>query len=214
MRKCTQCGADISEGERFCGNCGKSIMVTGADGYAEPEADYSGQDMNYYTQDSDSQAYSRNYYTRVYTQDSDPRASEDNSYAYPDYQTDSSTPAYEQYGSEPNYPQDPETYAYSAAYESDWDYSDPVRIVDENSLPEKYKPLSVLSYVGYGLLFIIPLVGLMLAIVFAISDKKINRRNFARSMIIINMLVLILALAGFIIFKDIIYSLIGIFSNL
>lgn len=48
-------------------------------------------------------------------------------------------------------------------------------------IPEEYKPLSPWAYVGYNLLFAIPLVGLIMLFVFAFSDKNINRRNYARS---------------------------------
>lgn len=44
-----------------------------------------------------------------------------------------------------------------------------------------YKPLSPWAYYGYGLLFSIPLVGLIFLIIFSFSDENINRRNFARS---------------------------------
>lgn len=49
-------------------------------------------------------------------------------------------------------------------------------------IPESHKPLSPWAYVGYQLLFSIPLVGFILLIVFSLqSDGNINRRNFARS---------------------------------
>lgn len=46
---------------------------------------------------------------------------------------------------------------------------------------ERFRPISGWGYVGYTLLFSIPVLGLILLIVFAISDKNINRRSFARS---------------------------------
>ena len=48
-------------------------------------------------------------------------------------------------------------------------------------IPMEYKPLSPWAYMGYNLLFAIPLVGLIMLFVFAFSDKNINRRNYARS---------------------------------
>lgn len=45
----------------------------------------------------------------------------------------------------------------------------------------QFKPISSWGYVGYTLLFSIPLVGLVLLFVFAFSDRNINRRNYARS---------------------------------
>ena len=48
----------------------------------------------------------------------------------------------------------------------------------------KFRPLSSWGYVGYGILFSLPLVGFILAIVFACSNENINRRNYARSILI------------------------------
>ncbi len=48
-------------------------------------------------------------------------------------------------------------------------------------IPYAYKPLSPWAYLGYFLLFNIPLVGFILLIVFSFSNENINRRNFARS---------------------------------
>lgn len=49
-----------------------------------------------------------------------------------------------------------------------------------NAIPENYRPLSPWAYLGYSLLFSIPLVGFILLIVFSVSDANINRRNYAR----------------------------------
>ena len=49
------------------------------------------------------------------------------------------------------------------------------------AVDEQYRPLSAWGYVGYSLLFCIPCIGLVLIIVFALSDNNFNRRNYARS---------------------------------
>lgn len=46
---------------------------------------------------------------------------------------------------------------------------------------EQFRPLSAWAYVGYTILFGLPLIGFVLMIVFALSDGNINRRNYARS---------------------------------
>ncbi|NLM18476.1 MAG: zinc ribbon domain-containing protein [Clostridiaceae bacterium] len=201
MKKCTQCGADVLEGEKFCGNCGNNLMVSGAntdeeiveniqENLAEFEEsdsshlaseDFVEEDTNLYSEDSGSQSY---------------------------YQ------GYEQQYTEPNYQRASIPYSYPANYVSESDLMMPSTRFDEKSLPKKYKPISTLAYLGYGILFGIPLVGLILAIVFAVNDNKINRRNYARSVIIIYIIILVLATVGFFVFKDIIYSLIAILSML
>ena len=72
-------------------------------------------------------------------------------------------------------------------------------------IPENYKPISVWGYVGYTILFCIPLIGLILLIVFSFSDANINRRNYARSywcvlllcIIIVLILVILSVVLGF-----------------
>ena len=67
-------------------------------------------------------------------------------------------------------------------------------------IPDNYKPISPWGYLGYSILFAIPILGLILLIVFSFSDANINRRNYARSIwcallvgIIITIILVILA---------------------
>ena len=66
--------------------------------------------------------------------------------------------------------------------------------------PEQFRPLSPWAYFGYGILFSIPLIGLILMIVFSLSDQNINRRNYARSyfcaLVIVLILIVILSFMG------------------
>ena len=77
--------------------------------------------------------------------------------------------------------------------------------ITQDMLPEKYRPLGMWTYFGYTILFSIPLVGFIFLIIYAFSDKNINRRNFASSyfcvfilMVIIYIVLVILAVAGII----------------
>ena len=59
-----------------------------------------------------------------------------------------------------------------------------------------YTPISMWGYFGYEILFAIPIVGLILAIVWSFGAHNINLRNFARShfcLIIIAIVVMIIA---------------------
>ena len=58
----------------------------------------------------------------------------------------------------------------------------------------KFRPLSPWGYIGYSILFSLPLVGFILMIVFACSDENINRRNYARSMLIGYVIAVVIAL--------------------
>lgn len=47
--------------------------------------------------------------------------------------------------------------------------------------PEEFRPITAWGYVGYTLLFIVPVIGLVCLLVFTFSSKNIPRRCFARS---------------------------------
>ncbi len=66
---------------------------------------------------------------------------------------------------------------------------------------EQFRPLSPWAYVGYSLLFILPIIGLIALIAFSFSDSNINRRSFARSywcylLIVVIVAVFVLAVGG------------------
>ena len=64
--------------------------------------------------------------------------------------------------------------------------------------PKEYKPISAWGYVGYTILFAIPVLGLILLILFSLSGKNINRRNFARHYLCLILLAVVLFLASII----------------
>ena len=48
-------------------------------------------------------------------------------------------------------------------------------------IPDEYKPISMWGYLGYTLLFCIPVIGFILLIVFCFAPANVNVKNFARS---------------------------------
>lgn len=67
-----------------------------------------------------------------------------------------------------------------------------------NSAPtNEYRPMGAWGYVGYQLLFAIPLIGFILLIVFSFDNSYIARRNFARSFFCILMFSIIIMLILF-----------------
>lgn len=51
-----------------------------------------------------------------------------------------------------------------------------------NNIPEEYRPIGMWGYLGYEILFSIPLIGFILLLVFSLGGtKNVNLRNFARS---------------------------------
>lgn len=52
---------------------------------------------------------------------------------------------------------------------------------DEYQLPSRYRLIHPWGYVGYTILFSIPVIGFILLIVFSLNREKLNRMYFARS---------------------------------
>ena len=70
-----------------------------------------------------------------------------------------------------------------------------------NNIPNEYRVLSPWAYFGYSILFAIPLIGFICAIVFACDSSNLNRRNFARSyfcglLIAVILIILFVVLVG------------------
>ena len=53
-----------------------------------------------------------------------------------------------------------------------------------NADPERFRPLSPLAYIGYGLLFLIPAAGLIFAIVLSVKSRNVNLRCYTRAFLI------------------------------
>lgn len=62
------------------------------------------------------------------------------------------------------------------------------------NIPEKYKPISAWGYIGYQIVFSLPIIGLILLLVYAFGDGNVNVKNFARSNLIIILICLVLTI--------------------
>ncbi|MCR5687252.1 MAG: hypothetical protein K6G58_04460 [Lachnospiraceae bacterium] len=65
------------------------------------------------------------------------------------------------------------------------------------NIPEEYTPISMWGYFGYELLFSIPCIGFIFLIVYALSAKNVNLKNFARSYFCYLIIVLIVCAVAF-----------------
>ena len=62
-----------------------------------------------------------------------------------------------------------------------------------NTIPSEYEPISSWGYIGYNILFAIPIVGIILIIIFALGGaKNKNLKNYARSFVIGYIIVFVL----------------------
>jgi len=63
-------------------------------------------------------------------------------------------------------------------------------------LPHKYRPIGAWGYLGYTILFTIPVIGFICLIIFALSGGNVNRRSFARSYFAGFLIIILLAAAS------------------
>ena len=63
---------------------------------------------------------------------------------------------------------------------------------DPFEISPEYQPVGAWGYIGYSILFGIPIVGLICIIVFSFSQSNINRRNYARSYLIVRIIIIAL----------------------
>ena len=67
--------------------------------------------------------------------------------------------------------------------------------INEDNLPEEYEPISMWGYLGYDIVFIIPIIGWILIFMSAFSKgENVNVRNLARSRICTLVIAMILYL--------------------
>lgn len=117
----------------------------------------------------------------------------------PQFQQQAPQTAYQQ----PQYQQAYQNYqqSYQQSYQQPYTQQPVYNNINVTpQIPDNYKPISPWGYLGYSILFAIPILGLILLIVFSFSDANINRRNYARSIwcallvgIIITIILVILA---------------------
>ena len=66
-------------------------------------------------------------------------------------------------------------------------------MINIDKIPVEFRPISPVAYFGYAILFSIPLIGLIFTVVYSLSNANINRKNFARSFLILYAIMLIAA---------------------
>ena len=65
-------------------------------------------------------------------------------------------------------------------------------VLSPDDLPPSLRPLSALDYVGYSILYAIPVIGLIAMISFSVSSSNKNLKNFSRAALIFRVLLIIL----------------------
>jgi hypothetical protein len=62
-----------------------------------------------------------------------------------------------------------------------------------NSVPKKYRPVSAWGYLGYSILYAIPVIGWIFLLVFAFHPGNLNRRSYARFIWLCILLTIVIA---------------------
>lgn len=81
------------------------------------------------------------------------------------------------------------------------------------TIPQEYKPVSILGFIGYSILFAIPGLGFILSIIFSFIPKKKSAKNFARAYLIVSIVALLAAVVLGYTFKESIISFIEVFDE-
>lgn len=156
------------------------------------------QNNNYQNNGEYNQQYQNPNYSSQYTSNNQNNGEYNQQYQNPNYSAQYAPN--NQYNGEYNRQYQNPNY-YSQFVPNNQPYYQPTEEITENKLPNKFKPLGAWAYFGYTILFSIPLIGLIFNLIFCFDNSNINRRNFARSMwclviIIVALLVLFFILFG------------------
>lgn len=65
-------------------------------------------------------------------------------------------------------------------------------VLSSDDLPQSLRPLSVLDYVGYLILFSLPVVGTIMIIFYSIKAKNQNLKNFSRAILLLGVIAAVL----------------------
>jgi len=80
---------------------------------------------------------------------------------------------------------------------------------DIATIPPQYRPMGAWSYIGYNILFAIPIIGFICVIIFACSSSNIARRSYARSILLALLISIILGVLGVVFFGTAIAEIIN-----
>ena len=80
-------------------------------------------------------------------------------------------------------------------------YAAPVAAATDDALPDKRGPygvMGVMSYIGFGILYALPLIGWLFCLIMAFALKNRNKRNYARATLIFMLVGLAVAVLAYI----------------
>ena len=219
MAFCNECGAEIVLNNKFCNECGKPVVETDA-GSPVPVSDQAAYDQPAYDQPAtyDQQAYDQPAYdqTAVYDQQAAQQPiSGPAAYDQAVQQPVSGPAAYEPASGQAVQPvmgQAASSQAVTAAQPGNTGFIPPpapepgnvskpspqpaprpVNVSPQQANPATQGVISIGGFVGMLILFSIPIIGWIICIIVSIAAKNRNRRNFARAMLIITIIMIVIS---------------------
>lgn len=82
------------------------------------------------------------------------------------------------------------------------------------NVPEEYQPVSIGAYIGFSLLFGIPCVGLIAALIIAFGgNKKISLKNYAKAYLIMLLIVVVITVVISLLTGSFLFNIINQYSS-
>ena len=191
MAICSDCGALVPDNVMYCTDCGKTMTNTAA---IPVTADVLGNEPlgePLGTADGQTNPLPQN---TIYSSPTPQQQQQYAAYSSPPPQQQQ----YAAYSSPPPPPPQPPLYSNYTQTPPQPSYS-----WDNDSPPppgSPYAVMSVGSYIGHSILFSLPLVGWIICLVMAFSSKNKNKKNYARSLLIMILIGIVLSVVMSILF--------------
>ncbi len=108
---------------------------------------------------------------------------------------ETATPSYASAPAQPQYrPPVNNQPTYQNAYQQPYQAPYQPMQITEEMLPAEYKPVSIGAYIGYSILFTLPIIGFIMLLVTAFgSGKSKSLRNYAKSYLIMMLIGVVLS---------------------
>lgn len=181
--KCRFCGAVLSEKAKFCFECG-TLIVRGKQDEVKPESNPS---ENETLSELKPDKIANNEIPDNKTMNSEKNGDiKINGNAVPERETEQNEnrQIHQHHQEENNYRQNSR---FTASGEQFNPYITPP------PSDSKYASVGVWSYVGMMVLFSLPVIGFILAIIWAFDARNINRRNYARGVLVLTAIIFLLS---------------------
>ncbi len=216
---CKKCGAEISEGVKFCPYCGDAVIMENSTVGETVELSATQEEMVMEVQENETQVeipvavpeaapvesvqqeisqtevLQQNFNEQGYVQPQQNYNTQGYVQPQQNYNGQGYAQPQQNYGQQ-GYAQPQQNYNGQGYVQPQQNYGQQGYAQPQQNakvLPKEYQPISAWGYIGWNLLFAIPIVGWIFILVFGLGGtKNVNLRNYAKSFIIVFLLVVII----------------------